>query len=260
MCRGPVKYIGHEALATDIANLRAALAGKSYTEAFMSAALPTGLAEHDNEYYSTHEEFVTALADADHEEYRAIIDAGFLIQLDDPAATSLWGHGDAEPAERDRRVAETVELINYTLRDIPPEKIRYHTCYGINQGPHVYDLRLRDFIEPMLKINAQAFSFEVMNPRHMHDYHAFEDVRLPAGKVIIPGMLSNGANWVEHPELIAELTVRYAELVGRENVLIGNDCGFASQAATKEIDPQVGWAKFAALAEGASIASQRLWR
>jgi 5-methyltetrahydropteroyltriglutamate--homocysteine methyltransferase len=156
-------------------------------------------------------------------------------------------------------VAQTVELINYTLRDIPPEKIRYHTCYGINQGPHIYDLRLRDFIEPMLAINAQAFSFEVMNPRHMHDYHAFEDVKVPEGKIIIPGMLSNGANWVEHPELIAELTVRYAELVGRENVMIGNDCGFASQAATREIDPKVGWAKFSALAEGARIASKRLW-
>ena len=260
VCRGPVKYIGQEALATDIANLQAALKGKDYTEAFMSAALPTGLAEHDNEYYHSREEFMTALADATHEEYRAIIDAGFLIQLDDPSASGLWGHRDLEPAERDRRVAETVELINYTLRDIPPEKIRYHTCYGINQGPHIYDLQLRDFIEPMLKVNAQAFSFEVMNPRHMHDYHAFEDVRLPEGKVIIPGMLSNGANWVEHPDLIAELTVRYAELVGRENVMLGNDCGFASQAATREIDPKVAWAKFAALTEGARIASQRLWR
>jgi len=260
VCRGPVKYVGQEALATDIANLRAALEGKDYTEVFMSAALPTGLAEHGNEYYSSREDFVTALADATREEYQAIIDAGFLIQLDDPAASSLWGHGDAEPAERDRRAAQTVELINYTLRDIPQEKIRYHTCYGINQGPHIYDLRLRDFVEPMLKINAQAFSFEVMNPRHMHDYHAFEDVRLPEGKAIIPGMLSNGANWVEHPELIAELTVRYAELVGRENVLIGNDCGFASQAATREIDPKVAWAKFSALSAGARIASQRLWR
>jgi len=259
VCRGPVKYVGQEALAADIANLRAALAGKDYTEVFMSAALPTSLAEHGNDYYASREEFVTALADAVREEYRAIIDAGFLIQLDDPSAANLWGHRDAEPAERARRVAQTVELINYTLRDIPAEKIRYHTCYGINQGPHIYDLRLRDFIEPMLQINAQAVSFEVMNPRHMHDYHAFEEVRLPDGKVIIPGMLSNGANWVEHPELIAELTVRYADLVGRENVLIGNDCGFASQAATKEIDPKVGWAKFSALAEGARIATKRLW-
>jgi 5-methyltetrahydropteroyltriglutamate--homocysteine methyltransferase len=259
VCRGPVKYIGQEALAHDIANLKAALDGKQYTEVFMSAALPTGLADYANEYYSSREEYITALADACHEEYRAIIDAGFLIQLDDPAAAYLWRHGEDDPAERDRRVAETVELINYTLRDIPAEKVRYHTCFGINQGPHVYDLRLRDFIEPMLKINAKAVSFEVMNVRHIHDYHAFEDVTLPEGKVIIPGMLSNGANWVEHPELIAELTVKYAELVGRENVMIGNDCGFASQAATKEIDPKVGWAKFSALAEGARIATDRLW-
>src|SRR3954454_16641950 len=174
-CRGPVTYVGQEALAIDIANLRAALsgaalsgaalsgagqAGNDVTEVFMSAALPTGLAEHDNEYYSSREEFITALADATREEYRSIIDAGFLIQLDDPSAARLWGYADAEPAERERRVAQTVELINYTLRDIPPEKIRYHTCYGINQGPHIYDLRLRDFIEPMLAINAQAFSFE----------------------------------------------------------------------------------------------------
>src|SRR5260370_33549149 len=139
--------------------------------------------------------------------------------LDARAPRSLWGYADAELAERDRRVAEPVHLINYTLRDIPPEKIRYHTCYGINQGPHIYDLRLRDFIEPMLQVNAQAFSFEVMNPRHMHDYHAFEDVALPEGKVIIPGMLSNGANWVGHPELIAELTVKYAELGDQLGVL-----------------------------------------
>jgi 5-methyltetrahydropteroyltriglutamate--homocysteine methyltransferase len=261
VCRGPVRYTGHDALAADIANLRAALDGVDYTEAFMSAALPTGLAEHDNEFYASREEFIIALADAAREEYRAIIDAGFLIQLDDPAATSLWGHAGAEtvPAERDRRVAQTVELINYTLRDIPADRIRYHTCYGINQGPHVHDLRLRDFIGPMLQVNAQAFSFEVMNTRHLHDYHAFEEVTLPEGKVIIPGMLSNGANWVEHPELIAELTVQYARLVGRENVMIGNDCGFASQAASREVDPTVGWAKFAALAEGARLASKQLW-
>src|ERR1700735_775273 len=207
ICRGPVKYIGQEALATALANLRAALAGKEYTEVFMSAALPTGLADYKNEYYSSREEYVTALADACHEEYQAIIDAGFLIQLDDPAASSLWGYQDAEPAERDRRVAETVELINHTLRDIPPEKLRYHTCYGINQGPHVPDPRLRDVIETMLKVKAQAVSFEVMNSRHMHDYLSFEGVKLPDGKLIIPGMLSIGATWVEHPELTAELTV-----------------------------------------------------
>jgi len=259
-CRGPITYIGQEALDTDIANLKAALGGQQYSEVFMSAAMPTGLAEQQNEYYSSRDDFLTALADAVHEEYRAIIDAGFIIQLDDPAAAQLWGYAGAGPAERARRVGERVELINYTLRDIPADKVRYHTCYGINQGPHIHDLHLRDFIEPMLQVNAQAVSFEVMNLRHMHDYHAFEDVKLPDGKIIIPGMLSNGANWVEHPELIAELTVRYADLVGRENVMIGNDCGFASQAGSREIDPKVGWAKFAALAEGARIATRRLWR
>ncbi len=260
VCRGPVTYTGQEAVATDIANLKAALAGQQYTEVFMSAAMPTGLAQQQNEHYTSHDDFLTALADAVREEYRAIIDAGFLIQLDDPAAARLWGHAEAEPAERARRVGAMVELINYTIRDIPPEKIRYHTCYGINQGPHIHDLHLRDFIEPMLKVNAQAISFEVMNTRHLHDFHTFEDVQLPDGKVIIPGMLSNGANWVEHPELIAEFTVRYAELVGRENVMIGNDCGFASQAGSREVDPRVAWAKFAALAEGARIATGRLWR
>src|SRR5215467_7871401 len=139
VCRGPITYVGHEALATDVANLKAALVGQQYTEAFMSAAMPTGLAEQRNEYYSSREEFLTALADAVHEEYRAIIDAGFLIQLDDPEASRLWGHAVAEPPERARHVGETVELINYTLRDIPAEKVRYHTCHGINQGPHIHD-------------------------------------------------------------------------------------------------------------------------
>ena len=259
VCRGPVRYTGGDALHADIDNLTSALKGKTYVEAFMSAALPTSLAQHRNEHYATREEFLTALADAVHEEYAQIIEAGFLIQIDDPGAATLWGLAELEPSERDARVDETVELINYSLRGIPAERIRYHTCFSINQGPHIYDLHLRDYIGPMLKVNAQAVSFEVMNPRHMHDYHAFEDLQLPADKVIIPGMVSHGANWVEHPELIAELTVRYGELVGPDHVMIGNDCGFASQAGSREIDPKVGWAKFAALAEGARLASQRLY-
>jgi 5-methyltetrahydropteroyltriglutamate--homocysteine methyltransferase len=259
VCRGPVSYIGREALEADIANLRSALSGREHEEAFMSSVMPTALAGYDNEHYGSREEFLAALADAVREEYLAIVDAGFVIQLDDPGAAQLWGLGELEPSLRRKRVDETVELINWSLRGIPEEKIRYHTCYSINQGPHVYDLHLRDYIEPMLRINAQAVSFEVMNPRHLHDQHTFEDVKLPEGKVIIPGMLSHGANWVEHPELIAELTVRYAKLVGRENVMIGNDCGFASQAASREIDPKVGWAKFAALVEGARLASEQLW-
>jgi 5-methyltetrahydropteroyltriglutamate--homocysteine methyltransferase len=260
ICRGPVRFIGQEAVQADIANLRAALEGRRYEEAFLSAALPTALANQPNEYYSNREDFLVALADAVHEEYQAIIDAGFLIQLDDPQAAQLWGHASLEPGERAKRIDETVEMINYSLRGIPAEKIRYHTCYSINMGPHIYDLHLRDFVGAMLAVNAQAISFEVMNLRHLHDYHAFEDIQLPEGKIVIPGMSSNGANWVEHPELIAELTMRYAELVGRENVMIGNDCGFASQAGAREIDPKVAWAKFSSLVEGARLASERLWK
>jgi 5-methyltetrahydropteroyltriglutamate--homocysteine methyltransferase len=260
ICRAPVSYEGHAALVADIANLTTALEGRECTEAFMSAPLATSLADYRNEFYSSQEEFLTALAEVVREEYKAIVDAGFLIQVDDPGAATLWGYADLEPRERNRRVGETIELINHCLRDIPPEKIRFHTCFSINQGPHIYDLHLGDYAEAMFRVNAQAFSFEAMNTRHLHDYHAFEQIKLPEGKVIVPGMVSHGANWVEHPELIAELTVRYAELVGRENVMIGNDCGFASQAGTREIDPKVGWAKFAALAEGARLASARLWK
>jgi 5-methyltetrahydropteroyltriglutamate--homocysteine methyltransferase len=259
VCTGPVKYIGHEAIQTDIDNLKAGLEGQKYEEAFVSSANPANLANQRNEYYKSHEEFLTALADAVHEEYKAIIDAGFIIQLDDPAAANLWGFRDLDPEEKRKQADQRVELINYALRGIPEDKIRYHTCFSINMGPHIYDLHLRDFVEYMLQVNAQAISFEVMNLRHIHDYHAFEDVKVPDGKIITPGMLSNGANWVEHPDLIAELTVNYARLVGRENVMIGNDCGFASQAGAREIDPKVAWHKFAALAEGARRASQQLW-
>lgn len=259
VCRGPVTYIGQDGIQRDIDNLSQALEGQQYEEAFLSAALPTGLAAQRNEYYSTQEEFVVALADAVHEEFRAIIDAGFLVQLDDPMASDLWGHRDLEPAERARKVDEAVEVINYTLNGIPAEKVRYHTCHSVNMGPHLYDLHPRDYMSAMLRVNAQSFSFEQMNTRHLHDYHDFEDIKLPDGKIIIPGMLSNGANWIEHPELIAEQTVRYANLLGRENVMIGNDCGFASQAGSREIDPKVGWAKFASLAEGARLASEKLW-
>jgi 5-methyltetrahydropteroyltriglutamate--homocysteine methyltransferase len=259
VCTGPVKYIGHEAVATDIDNLKAGLEGQTYEEAFLSSANPANLANQKNEYYKTNEEFLTALADAVHEEYKAIIDAGFIIQLDDPAAANLWGFRNLEPEERRKQCEQRVELINYALKGIPAEKIRYHTCFSINMGPHIYDLHLQDYVEYMLQVNAQAISFEVMNLRHIQDYHAFEKVKVPEGKIITPGMLSNGANWVEHPDLIAELTVNYAKLVGKENVMIGNDCGFASQAGAREIDPKVAWHKFAALSEGARRASKQLW-
>ena len=259
VCTGPVTYVGREALETDLANLKSGLEGQKYEEVFVSAANPANLVDQRNDYYQTREEFLTALCDAMHEEYQAIIDAGFIIQMDDPAAADLWGYAELPEEERAKSIDARVETINYALRGIPEDKIRYHTCYSINQGPHIFDLHLKDFVGPMLRVNAQAISFEVMNPRHMHDYHTFEDVKLPEGKIIIPGMTSHGANWVEHPEFIAELTVNYAKLVGRENVMIGNDCGFASQAGAREVDPKVAWEKFKALAEGARIATQKLW-
>jgi 5-methyltetrahydropteroyltriglutamate--homocysteine methyltransferase len=259
VCRAPVTYIGQAALQADLENLKAALEGQTYVEAFVSSANPANLADQRNEYYKTQEEFLQALADAMAQEYRAIIEAGYLIQMDDPEAATLWRGEEMTPEQRRKHAEQRVELINYALKGIPAEKIRYHTCYSINQGPHIYDFHLRDYVQYMLAVNAQAISFEVMNPRHMEDYHVFEDVKLPEGKIIIPGMVSHGHNWVEHPELIAEMTVNYAKLAGRENVMIGNDCGFASQAGSREVDPRVVWEKLKALSEGARIASQRLW-
>lgn len=259
VCTGPVRYIGQAALQRDIDSFTAGLDGQRYEEAFMPSANPLGLMNARNDYYASEEEYQTACIDAMREEYRGIIDAGFILQLDDPGAANLWGFDRSDATELRKKIDERVDLMNYALRDLPMDRMRLHTCYSINQGPHIYDLHPRDFIEPLLRINVQAVSFEAMNPRHMHDYHTFEDVKLPDGKILIPGMLSHGANWVEHPELIAELTCNYARLVGRENVMIGNDCGFASQAGSREVDPKVAWKKLEALSEGARLATRRLW-
>jgi len=175
-----------------------------------------------------------------------------VVQIDDPWLAE--GYKDNVAAE------VHVDAINHALRGIPQEKVRFHTCYGINEGPRIHDAQLRDYIHLLFKINAGAYSFEGINPRHQHDWHVFEDVKLPEGKAIIPGMVSHASNIVEHPELIADMLVTYAKLVGRENVMAGSDCGFSSQATfTPEVHPTVVWAKFQAMAEGARIASKRLW-
>ncbi|MBI4263995.1 MAG: cobalamin-independent methionine synthase II family protein [Acidobacteria bacterium] len=259
VCTGPVRYKGQAQVQTDIANLKAAAAAAAAVEAFMPATAPQGLGS--NEYYKTDEEFMLAIAEAMREEYRAIVDAGLVLQVDDPALTSFFSLEGRSPAER-RRLAEAyVEALNHALRGIPPEKVRFHTCYGLNEGPRVHDAPLRDIIETMLRVNVGAYSFEAANPRHEHEYHVFEDVKLPAGKAIIPGVISHTTNVVEHPELVAERIVRYARLVGRENVIAGSDCGFSSQATfMPDVHPSVVWAKFQALGEGAKLASQRLWR
>ncbi len=257
-CTGPITYKGQQAVQTDIENLRAALNGLSPEEVFMPAVAPGFFS---NQYYRTEEEFQYALAEALRVEYLAIVDAGFILQIDDPSLTRLYR---TEPsltvAERVRDAEIYIEALNHALRGIPEAKIRYHTCYGINEGPRVFDIPLKDIIGLMLKVNAEAISFEAANPRHEHEWRLWEDIKLPAGKILIPGVITHCSNIVEHPELVAERIIRYAKLVGRENVIGGSDCGFSSQATfTPEIHPTVVWAKFKAMAEGAKIATKQLW-
>jgi 5-methyltetrahydropteroyltriglutamate--homocysteine methyltransferase len=261
VCTGPVRYTGQDAVATDIANLRAALGGVAgpVSEAFLPSTSPSGFGR--NEYYRSEQEYLAAVAEAMREEYLAIVDAGFLLQVDDPWLIEILADdGRSDPAERRRRAEEHVEALNHALRGIPEDRIRLHTCYGLNHGPRLNDLPLADVVPVMLGINAGAYSFEVANPRHQHEWRIWADVQLPDGKVLLPGLLGHATNYVEHPELIADGICQYAGLVGRENVIASADCGFSSRATfAPEVHPTVVWAKFAALAEGAAIASKRLW-
>ena len=259
VCTGPVGYRGLEAIRQDIQNLKAALGGMKIEEAFMPAVAPTGVGT--NEYFGSEEEYLQAVGDALRTEYQEIVSAGFILQIDDPWLTELYGDTSLSLSER-RKIAErSIEALNHALRGIPPEKVRFHTCYGINEGPRVHDAPLKDIVDLILKVNAGAYSFEAANPRHEHEYHVWETVKLPDGKVIIPGVVTHASNIVEHPELIAERITRYAKLVGRENVIPGSDCGFSSQATyNPEVHPTVVWAKFQAMAEGARLATKQLWR
>jgi 5-methyltetrahydropteroyltriglutamate--homocysteine methyltransferase len=262
VCTGPIAYKGHGALQTDIANLKAALTGLNVEEAFLPATSPTNIeAQRRNEYYPTDEAYLQAIADAMREEYQGIIDAGFLLQIDDPRLVTYYVSNPGLTVEQCRRWAEVrVEVLNYALRGIPPENVRFHTCYGINIGPRVHDMPLQDIVDIMLKVNAGAYSFEAANPRHEHEWRVWEGIKLPEGKVLIPGVISHTTNLVEHPELVAERLVRYAKVVGREHVIAGSDCGFSSFAnAQPEVHPTVVWAKFQAMAEGARLASGQLW-
>jgi 5-methyltetrahydropteroyltriglutamate--homocysteine methyltransferase len=256
VCTGPVTYKGQAAVQADIDNLKAALQNVQVEEAFMPSLAPRLLGT--NQYYKTYEEFLFAVGEAMREEYLAIVNAGFIVQIDDPWLAEFYND---DPGSRPLPPEAHVEAINHAIRGIPPENVRFHTCYGINEGPRIHDAALKDYVNLMLRINAGAYSFEAANPRHQHEWHVWEDVKLPDGKAIIPGMISHASNIVEHPELIADLLVTYANLVGRENVIAGSDCGFSSQATfTPEVHPTVVWAKFQALAEGARLASERLWR
>ena len=259
VCTGPISYRGHEAVRRDLDNLKVALEGVKCEAVFMPALAPSGVGS--NEYYRTEEEYLHAVAEAMHTEYQAIVDAGFLVQIDDPFLTDIYSDTSLSAAERRKKAELYVEALNHGLRGISPEKVRFHTCYGINEGPRVHDASLKDVVEVMLKVQADAYSFEAANARHEHEYHIWEDVKLPGDKVLIPGVVTHASNIVEHPELIAERLTRYAKLVGRENVMAGSDCGFSSQATYHpEVHPTVVWAKFQAMAEGARLATEQLWR
>jgi 5-methyltetrahydropteroyltriglutamate--homocysteine methyltransferase len=260
VCVGPVKYRGEEFVKRDIANVKkaAAAAGVPDQHVFLPATAASGVGI--NEYYKSDEEYFHALAGELAKEYRAITDAGILVQIDDPFLPDIFFEPDLDRAQMKRRAEIYVEATNTALKGIPPEKIRFHTCYGINEGPRLYEAALSDIIEYVLKINAGSYSFEAANPRHEHEYHLFETVKLPEGKVLAPGMITHASNIVEHPELIAERIVRFAKLVGRENVMAAADCGFSSQALYRtEVHPTVVWEKFKALRQGADLATKQLW-
>jgi 5-methyltetrahydropteroyltriglutamate--homocysteine methyltransferase len=261
VCSGAISYRGHVALQHDIDNLKAALAGVACEEAFMPAVSPTNLANWNvNEHYNTDEEFRLALADALHEEYRAIVDAGLILQIDDPQLASHWAmHPELDLAQCRKWAGASVELLNHALRGIPADRVRYHTCYSINMGPRVHDMELKHIVDIMLGVRAGAYSFEAGNPRHEHEWRVWESVKLPEGKVLIPGVITHASNLVEHPEAIAQRLARFAGVVGRENVIAGADCGFASFSTSCEVHPSVVWAKLAALGEGARLATRELW-
>jgi 5-methyltetrahydropteroyltriglutamate--homocysteine methyltransferase len=261
-CTGPISYKGQAAVQADIANLKTALQGLPHTEVFMPAIASSYVAATlPNAYYRSEEEYEQALSDALREEYRAIVDAGFILQIDDPRLVTYYMmHPELSVADCRKWAAKRVEAINDSLSGIPPDKVRFHTCYSIDVGPRIHEMELKDIVDIMLQINAGAYSFEAANPRHEHEYHVFERVKVPEGKILIPGVISHTTNLVEHPELIAERIVRFARLVGRENVIAGADCGFAASAVRfNDTHHSVAWLKFAALAQGARLATTQLW-
>ena len=260
-CTGPIKYIGHQEVAADIENLKHALNGAPIEQAFITAISPTNLEMYfSNEFYDSDEDYLAALADAMNEEYRAIVNAGFLLQIDDPRLITHYNRMPGLALEECRKfIASHVEVVNYALRGIPEDRVRFHTCYSVNVAPRVHDLELKHYVDLMLRIKAQAYSIEASNPRHEHEWRVWEEVRLPAGKILIPGVVSHCVYQVEHPELVAQRIERFANVVGRENVIAGNDCGFATSAAGDEVHPDVAWAKLQSLSEGARMATRRLW-
>ncbi|GAB3454934.1 cobalamin-independent methionine synthase II family protein [Kineococcus endophyticus] len=254
---GPLSYTGQEAIASDIANLKAGLAAAGLEEGFITSLSPGSGARISNRYYASEEEHIWAWADVMREEYRAIVDAGLTVQVDDPSIAENWDQINPEPSVEDYRAFTRirVEALNHALRGLPPEQVRFHLCWGSWHGPHTTDVEFRHIVDLMLEIDAGSYSFEAANVRHEHEWKVWRDVALPAGKKIVPGIVSHATNVVEHPELVADRIERFASVVGAENVVASTDCGLGGR-----IHPQIAVAKLAALGEGARIAGSRLFR
>jgi 5-methyltetrahydropteroyltriglutamate--homocysteine methyltransferase len=259
ICNGPITYIGQQEVANDIALFKRSLAeaGARAEEMFLCVLAP-GWLEHffHNEYYPNDEQYLFALADAMKHEYKAIVDAGFILQLDDPALPDTYDMIVPTPTVAEyRKFAEVrIDALNHALQGLPEDRVRYHICWGSWHGPHTHDLPLRHLVDLMLKVKAGAYSVEAANPRHEHEWKVWKDVKLPDGKILIPGVVSHASNVVEHPELVADRIALYASLVGRENVIAGTDCGLGLR-----VHPQIAWAKLKALSEGAALATKQLW-
>ena len=261
VCAGPISYKGHEQLKAELDLLKSALQGVNATEAFVAAIAPSNIeTTTPNEYYKTEEEYVFAIAQAMREEYQAIVQEGFLLQIDDPFLITYYiTRPDLSVAECRKWAELRVEALNAAIAGISADRIRSHTCYSINMGPRVHDMQLRDIIDIILKVRAGCYSFEAANPRHEHEWQDWKRVKLPDDKVLMPGVITQSTVLVEHPELVAQRIARFVDIVGRERVIASADCGFASFAGSNEVHPSIVWAKFAALVEGARIASKRLW-
>jgi 5-methyltetrahydropteroyltriglutamate--homocysteine methyltransferase len=262
VCQGPIAYKGQALIEKDLATFKAALRGATVAEAFVPAIAPAMVGRGQNRYYKSEEEYVFAIAEALRTEYRAIVDAGFVLQIDDPGLGETWDMLiPAPPLEDYRRMqARNIDALNHALDGIPEDRVRYHLCWGSWQGPHQHDLGLRDVVDLVLRVKAQAYSIEAATPRHSYEWRVWEDVKLPEGKVLIPGIIAHTTAVVEHPETVAERLMTYARLVGRERVMAGADCGFAQGALFQRQHPTIMWAKFQALVEGARLASRRLWQ
>ncbi|ALU38532.1 methionine synthase [Kocuria flava] len=253
---GKLEYVGQEAVAADIRNLKAALDATGAQEGYLAALSPGSCARLQNEHYADEDEVLTACAEALREEYRAITDAGLIVQIDDPSIAENWDQINPEPTVEDYLAftRKRVEALNYALAGIPAEQVRFHLCWGSWHGPHTTDLEFRHLVDLMLEIDAGAYSFEGANVRHEHEWRVWEDRALPEGKLIVPGIVSHATNVVEHPELVADRIERFARAVGRENVIASTDCGLGGR-----IHPQIAWAKLETLARGAELATRRLW-